>query len=139
LLEDDLLLLVTSARNSSERLVRYTLYLVFKDRLLAFCHQRQNSIIRGRGIMSTSCPTFFEKSFLALSKNLYLDGEIDPRWDPDKGAKSYVIERSPDPPTAISWVHETVSLKSSATSQRLVSATRDWFRVAAVMSSGQSG
>ena len=56
-----------------------------------------------------------------------------------KGAKSYVIERSPDPLTATSWVHETVSLKSSATVGGLVSGTRYWFRVAAVMSSGQSG
>jgi hypothetical protein len=67
------------------------------------------------------------------------DGEIDLSWDTVKGAKSYVIERSPDPPTATSWVHEAVSLKSSATVSGLVSGTRYWFRVAAVMSSGQSG
>lgn len=67
------------------------------------------------------------------------DGEIDLSWDTVKGAKSYVIERSPDPPTATSWVHEAVSLKSSATVGGLVSGTRYWFRVAAVMSSGQSG
>ena len=67
------------------------------------------------------------------------DGEIDLSWDTVKGAKSYVIERSPDPPTATSWKHEAVSLKSSATVGGLVSGTRYWFRVAAVMSSGQSG
>lgn len=64
--------------------------------------------------------------------------EIDLSWDTVKGAKSY-IERSPDPPTATSWMHETVSLKSTATVGGLVSGTRYWFRVAAVMSSGQSG
>ena len=67
------------------------------------------------------------------------EGEIDLSWDTVKGAKSYVIERSPDPPTATSWVHEAVSSKSSATVSGLVSGTRYWFRVAAVMSSGQSG
>ena len=64
------------------------------------------------------------------------DGEIDLSWDTVKGAKS--LERSPDPPTA-TWVHETVSLKSSATVGGLASGTRYWFRVAAVMSSGQNG
>lgn len=67
------------------------------------------------------------------------EGEIDLSWDTVKGAKSYVIERSPDPPTATSWVHEAVSLKSSSTVGGLASGTRYWFRVAAVMSSGQSG
>jgi hypothetical protein len=28
------------------------------------------------------------------------EGEIDLTWDTVKGAKSYVLERSPDPPTA---------------------------------------
>lgn len=67
------------------------------------------------------------------------EGEIDLSWDTVKGAKSYVIERSPDPPIGTSWTHEAVSLKSSASVSELVSGTRYWFRVAAVMSSGQSG
>lgn len=67
------------------------------------------------------------------------DGEIDLSWDTVKGAKSYVIDRSPDPPTATSWVHEAVSSKSSATINGLSSGTRYWFRVGTVMSSGQSG
>lgn len=67
------------------------------------------------------------------------DGEIDLSWNPVKGAKSYVIERSADPPTASSWVHETVSSKSSVSVGGLVSGTRYWFRVAAVTSAGQSG
>lgn len=33
------------------------------------------------------------------------DGEIDLSWDPVSGAKSYVIEISPDPPTPKSWTH----------------------------------
>jgi hypothetical protein len=67
------------------------------------------------------------------------DGEIDLSWNAVKGAKSYVIERSPDPPTASSWVHQTVSSKSSTSVTGLVSGTRYWFRVAAVSSGGQGG
>ncbi|MGA9774056.1 MAG: fibronectin type III domain-containing protein [Blastocatellia bacterium] len=67
------------------------------------------------------------------------DGEIDLNWDKVKNAKSYVIERSSDPPTATSWVHETVSLKSSTTISGLTSGTRYWFRVAAVVTVGQTG
>ena len=48
-----------------------------------------------------------------------------------KGAKSYVIERSPDPPTATGWGHASVVLKSSATINGLTAGTRYWFRVAA--------
>lgn len=67
------------------------------------------------------------------------EGEIDLTWDKVKSAKSYIIERSPDPPSGTSWAHEGVALKSSATVSGLASGTRYWFRVAAVMTSGQSG
>lgn len=67
------------------------------------------------------------------------DGSIDVTYDRVKGAKSYVIEISLDPPTATSWTHSAVSTKSSATINGLTSGTRYWFRVAAVTSSGQSG
>ena len=65
--------------------------------------------------------------------------ELDLSYDRVSGAKSYVIEQSPDPPTATSWVHATVSTKSSVTISGLVSGTRYWFRVAAVTSAGQTG
>ena len=67
------------------------------------------------------------------------EGEIDLIWDKAKSAKSYIIERSLDPPTATSWGHATVVLKSSATINGLTAGTRYWFRVAAVLSTGQSG
>jgi Fibronectin type III domain len=67
------------------------------------------------------------------------EGEIDLSWDKVKSAKSYVLERSADPPTSTSWAHEAVALKSSATVNGLTSGTRYWFRVAAVTSGGQSG
>lgn len=67
------------------------------------------------------------------------DGEMILRWTKVRGAKSYVIERSLDPPTATSWEHAGVSLKVGATVDGLKSGTRYWFRVAAVTSAGQSG
>ena len=67
------------------------------------------------------------------------DGEIDLNWDKVKNAKSYVVERSIDPPTATSWNYETVSSKSSTTIIGLTSGTRYWFRIAAVLAAGQTG
>jgi len=66
------------------------------------------------------------------------EGEVDLHWDTVKGA-SYEIQQSIDPPTATSWVHAAVSVKSSVTITGLVSGTRYWFRVAAITSAGQSG
>jgi hypothetical protein len=66
-----------------------------------------------------------------------LDGAIDLSWDPVVGAASYVIEMSPDPPTATSWNHKGVSTKSTFTVAGLTSGTRLWFRVAAVNANGQ--
>ena len=67
------------------------------------------------------------------------EGEIDIQWDKVKGAKSYIIERSADPPTATSWGNATAAIKSSVSIKGLTPGTRYWFRVAAVLSSGQSG
>jgi hypothetical protein len=67
------------------------------------------------------------------------EGEVDLHWNKIKGAKSYEIQRSPDPPTSTSWAHAAVSAKSSATISGLTSGTRYWFRVAAITSAGQSG
>lgn len=67
------------------------------------------------------------------------DGEIDLTWDTVPKAKSYVIEKSADPPTATSWQHAGVSTKSSTTIDGLTPGSRYWFRVAAVGTAGQSG
>jgi hypothetical protein len=67
------------------------------------------------------------------------EGEIDCSWDTVAGARSYVIEKSPDPPTATSWAHASVSTKSRSTIGGLTPGTRYWFRVAAVGTAGQSG
>lgn len=67
------------------------------------------------------------------------DGEIDLHWDRVSRARSYVIERSADPPTDSSWTHEKVVTGSSATISGLTRGTKYWFRVAAVGPDGQSG
>lgn len=67
------------------------------------------------------------------------EGEIDCSWDTVSGARSYVIEISPDPPAATSWKHAAVSTKSRGTISSLTPGTRYWFRVAAVGTAGQSG
>jgi len=67
------------------------------------------------------------------------EGEVDLSWEPVTGARSYVIEKSGDPPTATSWSHSGVATKSSATVSGLTSGTKYWFRVAAVGTNGQSG
>lgn len=67
------------------------------------------------------------------------EGDIDCSWDTVAGARSYVIEISPDPPTSTSWKHAGVSTKSRSTISNLTPGTRYWFRVAAVGTAGQSG
>lgn len=67
------------------------------------------------------------------------DGEIDLHWDKVNKARSYIIQKSADPPTTTSWAHCAVSLKSQATVEGLTSGTKYWFRVAAVGTQGQSG
>ncbi|HBB96845.1 MAG TPA: hypothetical protein DC054_15815 [Blastocatellia bacterium] len=67
------------------------------------------------------------------------DGEIDLSWDPVSSARSYVIQQSPDPPSATTWTHAGASTKSSTTITGLTPGTRYWFRVSAIGAIGQSG
>ena len=66
-----------------------------------------------------------------------LDGEIDLDWDSVRGAISYVMQRSVDPPTATSWQSAGVVTKSKGSVTGLTSGTKFWFRVAAVGAAGQ--
>ena len=66
------------------------------------------------------------------------DGEIDLSWDTVRGARSYVVQRSPDPPSEPTWIHSGVSTRSRTTVEGLNSGTRYWFRVAAITTSGQT-
>jgi hypothetical protein len=65
------------------------------------------------------------------------DAEIDASWDRVVGAKSYLIQISPDPITATSWVQSGVSTKSSYTATGLESGKKYWLRIAAVGTAGQ--
>lgn len=65
------------------------------------------------------------------------DGEVDVSWNPVDGAKTYLIEQSPDPITATSWKQASATTKSKDTIGGLLSGTRYWFRVAAVGTGGQ--
>jgi hypothetical protein len=87
---------------------------------------------------TTSTPTVTTPASLTASTGEH-EGEIRLSWGKVKSAKSYIIERSPDPPTNTSWTHAAVSPKASVSISGLTSGTRYWFRVAAVMAGGQSG
>ena len=67
------------------------------------------------------------------------EGEVDLAWDGVAGARSYLIEKSLDPPTATSWGHAGAATKSRASINGLTPGTRYWFRVAAIGTNGQSG
>jgi fibronectin type III domain protein len=92
--------------------------------------------VRALKVNTTEAPT--QPQDLAASAGDH-DGEIDLSWDTVAGAKSYVIEKSPDPVTSTTWTHAGVSTRSSFTVQGLTSGTRYWFRVAAINKNGQSG
>lgn len=101
-----------------------------------------DALILSAGMDVRSAPSF-QTQPTGAPRNLSLsqsdhEGAIDGHWDTEKGA-SYEIQQSVDPPTATSWVHAAVSVKSSVTITGLVSGTRYWFRVAAITSAGQSG
>ena len=64
------------------------------------------------------------------------EGELDAQWDPVRGAKSYVIETSPDPITSTSWKNFGSVTASKAVVEGLTSGTRCWIRVRAIGSAG---
>lgn len=92
--------------------------------------------MRERSVSGTEPPV--QPQALAASAGDH-DGEVDLAWDKVSGAKSYVIERSGDPPTSTSWTHSGVCTRSAFTVSGLTSGARHWFRVAAVSANGQSG
>ncbi|MEK6259807.1 MAG: fibronectin type III domain-containing protein [Planctomycetota bacterium] len=64
------------------------------------------------------------------------DGELDLDWDNVRGARSYQIQRSPDPVSATSWTLIDTVTASRATVKNLTSGTKYWFRVAAIGAAG---
>ena len=67
------------------------------------------------------------------------DGELDLQWDTVRNARSYIVERSADPPGATTWTQAAIVTRSRATIMGLTSGTKYWFRVAALGPAGQSG
>jgi hypothetical protein len=65
-------------------------------------------------------------------------GEIDLAWEPVRGAKAYIVQRSIKSSEPGRWIQEDIITKSSYTVSKLKSGQKYWFRVACVSSSGQS-
>ncbi len=65
------------------------------------------------------------------------EGTLDAIWKPVRGASSYEVQVSPDPPGA--WAPKMTSTKSSATVEGLTSASKLWVRVRAVGANNQPG
>jgi hypothetical protein len=64
------------------------------------------------------------------------EGELDPAWDKLRGARSYEIQISIDPPTGGTWVHKMSSTKSRCTLVGLTSGAKIWVRVRGVGAAG---
>jgi hypothetical protein len=90
----------------------------------------------GFDVRGPSAPAAAEQPSLTATAGDH-DGEIDLAWDTVRGARSYVVQRSPDPPTESSWAHVGVPTRSRFTVEGLTSGTRYWFRVAAINASEQ--
>ena len=65
------------------------------------------------------------------------EGTLDAMWHPVRGAKSYEVQISPDPPGT--WAQKMASGKSSATIEGLTSGAKIWVRVRAVGADNQPG
>ncbi len=66
-----------------------------------------------------------------------LDGEVNLLWEPVRGARTYVIQKSQDSKNPSRWIQEDIVTKSSCTVSKLKSGRKYWFRVAAIGSNGQ--
>ena len=64
-------------------------------------------------------------------------GSAEVSWSPLRGAKAYIIERTPESASP-NWGVIGTSTRSKASLNSMVSGTKYWFRVAAVGAAGQS-
>jgi hypothetical protein len=67
------------------------------------------------------------------------EGTLDMVCAPVRGAKSYEIQLSPDPPTLTSWTAKMTARKSSGTIEGLTSGAKLWARVRAVGADNKPG
>ena len=65
------------------------------------------------------------------------DGELNGQWDPIAGAKTYEVQTSADPFTAMSWFKPKSVTKSMAVLTGFTSGARIWVRVRAIGSGGE--
>jgi hypothetical protein len=79
----------------------------------------------------TPAPPVGRITNLSLSHSDH-DGAVDASWDRDRSAFSYEVQTSADPMTAISWVTNHISPRSTCTLSALTSASRIWVRVRAI-------
>lgn len=75
---------------------------------------------------------------LVLSQGDF-EGTLDMVCAPVRGAKSYEIQISADPPTTTSWTAKMTATKSSATIEGLTSGAKLWARVRAVGADNKPG
>ncbi len=79
-----------------------------------------------------------KNSFISLAAAAGdLDGEVNLLWEPVRGARTYVIQKSHDSGNPSRWMQEDIVTKSSCTISKLKSGRKYWFRVAAIGSNGQ--
>lgn len=76
-------------------------------------------------------------NFIAAAKG-DMDGEINIKWEPVKGAASYVVQQCNDSNVNSKWENVDIIGKSSCTISKLKSGKKYRFRVAAVNKNGQS-
>lgn len=92
--------------------------------------------VRASGVAST-LPPEPPSSFTVTAGDQ--EGTLDLAWNADARAKSYIIQKSTNPPTNGSWTQVAVVTTSSYTVTGLTSGEKYWFRVAAIGAGGQSG
>ena len=75
---------------------------------------------------------------LVLSEGDF-EGTLDVVWKPVRGAVSYEIQISADPPTPTGWIAKMTASKSSATMVGLTSGAKVWARVRAIGADNKPG
>lgn len=99
-----------------------------------------DALIQSSGISLRAKPVPLGKLPIPEALSAYAgnnEGEIKLVWYRVVGARSYVVEISPDPITQSSWKYVGVATKASMTVTGLMSGVKYWFRVAAVGAAGQ--
>jgi hypothetical protein len=94
----------------------------------------------GMSVRATSAPVgpMGQVMDLVLSPGDF-EATLDAVWNPVRGALSYEVQISPDPPTPTSWAAKMTAGKSSATIEELTSGARMWVRVRAVGADNKPG